>query len=460
MQSATPASSRAAVVLRLFELLDASEVNWAVLRGADQLPDKIRYDIDLLVAPVDLHKAEAVVNKIVAETDWQRLAVINKLHYRCHILGIAGAEPCFLPIDLFTACVHRFYPLALAEAGLSSRVRLNNYWVVRPGFGAVVTVLKELMRHDVFKENSRAEVHDAAVGDAEAFEQTARDYLGAPLALELLRRCQDNAWTAVEKLAPALRSAIQRPRLSLLPDSMRFFGKNVVHHFRPTLGKFVVLLGPDGSGKSTIAEQLCRRLYQRPFKVCKHFEYNFRLLPELKTYVSGAKRLFGRRSTKPFAAPPGTPNSGMTKDHGPVRALIYILYYSVDLMLAHLVLRRLRGQSALIVFARYFYDYYYQRGYRRAPRVVLRLIEKLIPKPDLIVYIERSAEEIYRGKPELTVEEIALQQRMIRDLLDGNPNACRIDASAGVDATVAQLEKLIVGNMLKTHNSPEAAQSL
>jgi thymidylate kinase len=263
-----------------------------------------------------------------------------------------------------------------------------------------------------------------------------------------LESSQRGEWRRVESLAPEIRAVVQAHPLRRLPAAVRFFAKNVLHNLRPPMSAFVVLLGPDGAGKSTIADLVAQRLYQKPFKICRRFEYNFRLLPELKQVKAAIARALGRRGAIAAAPPPGTKGSGMNRDHPQLRAMLYIGYYSLDLLLGRLLVRRLRGQGAVLLFARYFHDYYYQRGYGRAPRGFLRLLERLVPQPDLILYLHRDAEAIYAGKPELDLDEIKRQQKVIGELVESRDHAMTIDASGGVDATVDRVCAAIITQLL------------
>ena len=83
------------------------------------------------------------------------------------------------------------------------------------------------------------------------------------------------------------------------------------------------------------------------------------------------------------------------------------------------------------------------RGHMRSPVWFKRLIGLIVPKPDLIFYLDRPAEEIFNQKPELEVEEICRQQKAIRSLIAGNARARTIDASNGVEATIAAVNKEI-----------------
>jgi thymidylate kinase len=440
------------LVRRCFAGLDARKIVWAVLRGSDGLPDHTRYDIDLLIRPEDTEVAETALREAATAEGWSLVRIVDKFGYRCCLMISPGPVRRYLPIDLFGGCHHRFYEIADGEYALGARLYLKDgVAVVPPGFGAAVAVIKELMRHSHFKEDSREEVRAGACEDPESFKRGVGGELGEKLTNLLLQACQAGDWEAVEELAPALRRQVhaQRSRLSLA--GLRFFWSNVRHHLKPPLSALVVLLGPDGSGKSTIADRAAEVLYKQPFKVCRRFEYNFRIVPELKRFKQLIARMLGRRIAPATEVAPGTRGSGMNRDHGALRGMGYVTYYALDFVVGQLLLRQLRGQGALLIFARYFHDYYYQRGYSKVPRWYLRLLEHLVPTPDLILYLYRPAEEIYRGKPELDLPEIKRQQDVIQALVDARSNAMRVDASAGVERTVADVCERIHRHFLDHH---------
>lgn len=441
------------VMREFFALLDDTGIHWAVLRGSEGLPDHTRYDVDLLIEPEEMNRAESLLARAATTQGWVIRRIIEKLQYRCCLLSSPGSRPRFVPVDFFGKCLHRFYPIADSASGLSNRRRTENgVWVVPPGFGAALTVIKELMRHDTFKANSRGEVRQGAIEDSEAFLQAVGPYLGEVLAGRLLEACQSDAWDGVERLAPEIRRAVMAQRFRQVPSAVAFFAKNLFHSLNPPMSAFVVLLGPDGAGKTTIADLLTQRLYQRPFKVCRRFEYNFRLLPELKELKAAVDRLLGRQVAVEGPPQPGTKGSGMNPEHPGWRAMLYITYYSFDLMIGRLLVRRLRGQGGLILFARYFHDYYYQKGYSHAPRWFLRFVERVVPQPDLILYLHRNADDIYAGKPELSPDEIKRQQNLIQSLVTSRSNALVVDASGGIEATVDRIADLITQKILRDFN--------
>jgi thymidylate kinase len=167
-------------------------------------------------------------------------------------------------------------------------------------------------------------------------------------------------------------------------------------------------------------------------------------LPELKQFKRVVAKMLGRQVQEAEVVDPGTKGSGMNADHNALKGMVYVTYYALDYILGRLPLFKLRGQGAMLMFARFFHDYYYQRGYGKVPRWYLRTLEALVPKPDLILYLDRDADEIYRGKPELDADEIRRQQKVIKEVVARRPHAHVIDASGGIDATVEAVRKKVI----------------
>ncbi|MDC0302591.1 hypothetical protein OAL23_00310 [bacterium] len=441
------------LVRRFFDGMDAVSLRHAVLRGAGGLPDYTRYDIDLLVDSKELDRVEVVLNQACKKEGWTMIRIIDKFEYRCCLAISPGPFRRYLPIDLFGSCLHRFYPIANSEVGLDGRRRNESgVWIVPDGFGAAVCLLKELTRHPVFKVNSREETRCGVRDDPDSFRLAVGDILGDELCECLLKACQDGNWTGVEKLVPKIREKVSATRHRLSPDGIRFFLSTLQHTLFPSLNAFVVVLGPDGSGKSTIADRVAEDLYQKPYKICRRFEYQFRLLPEMKHIKARLARLIGRKVKPVRVIEPGTRGSGMTKNHPPLVGMFYVTYYALDFILGHILVKKLRGQGALLMFARYFFDYYYQRGYQKVPRWYLRFLEVFIPKPDLVISLERDPQAIYEGKPELDVAEIARQQDVIRELVLNRPNGMVLDASGGIESTVKMVREKVERVFLNRHH--------
>jgi thymidylate kinase len=280
------------------------------------------------------------------------------------------------------------------------------------------------------------------------FRTTLSRHLPLDLVVRLQRAAATGDWTALAQMAPTVKSQVTRHHQGLF-RWMRYAILTTRHYLHPPLNCFAAFIGPDGSGKSSVVEALAERLLNRPFKIVQHGKSNFGVLPPLKLFRNALGRLLGRKTPVQAQAAPGALHSGMIRPN-PVRAsLVYVAYYALDACLGRLLLRRWRGQCGLILFDRYFYDYYYQIGNRRTPKWYLRLCERLVPRPDLVFLLDREPGEIFARKPELTPEEIGLQQNLIREEFTGRPEVRVVDARTGLDATVRTVENLIIEHLVR-----------
>lgn len=173
-------------------------------------------------------------------------------------------------------------------------------------------------------------------------------------------------------------------------------------------GKFIILLGPDGSGKTTISNVIIEN-YKKVFFSARLYHFNFKFFPRLKN--------FKLTNTKD---PDYTlPNSGTNaKIQSSLRSTIYTIYYGLELILtSNFKGRKLVSDGCLLIFDRYLHDYFFQRSYRNSPKVLLEFILKLCYKPDLIIFLEGDSKHINKRKNELSSNEINIQQNLIKNKL-------------------------------------------
>lgn len=170
-------------------------------------------------------------------------------------------------------------------------------------------------------------------------------------------------------------------------------------------GAFVVLVGPDGSGKTTVGEELVRAAKPDFFSATlQHFS--------IPTFPRLA-RIAGRRRIEPDYT---LPNSG---SKAPIqrrsRAILYLIYYGTELLVySHLRLSRRLRQGQLVVFDRYLHDYFFQRSYRNAPHAAISWLLARAVAPHLVVFLSGNPDLIHARKPELSAEEVETQQSLIR----------------------------------------------
>jgi len=216
-----------------------------------------------------------------------------------------------------------------------------------------------------------------------------------------------------------------------------------------TGGFFLAVLGPDGSGKTSIVNALHRCIDKGLFEAVLCYHANVAILPLLKTF----KRIFfGENSTQvtqnEIAVQPG-----MVEPHSLIRSLIYVLYYSVDYCLGWFSIRDAMWKNQLVVFDRYFYDFFYQRQNRKLPHWLLWLISRFVPKPDLVVCLKANPNVIYARKPELSPEEIEIQCDIVGSLASRLPNSVIVRTDQPIERTIQEVESHVVRSLHQRHQS-------
>jgi thymidylate kinase len=205
----------------------------------------------------------------------------------------------------------------------------------------------------------------------------------------------------------------------------------------------IVVIGPDGCGKTTLAEGVIASLGSS-FKSKEHIATNFGVLPTFGDMKTVLKKLIGKKHVNPYAHEDGEYLAGMKhKPNSTFKSLVLCLWYGLDYILGHFKVKRAKNNNSLIVFARYFYDFYYQRVHANLPHSFCKVIEIFIPQPDAIIFLRREPHSIYKIKPELTQNEIERQNNAILLHFQDYKNFYIVDAELGFKITLEKVNEII-----------------
>jgi thymidylate kinase len=394
-----------------FAALDEHGVQWALLRG-DPRTSLAFGDVDLLVERKAVPRLEAVLMPL-------GFAPVLRPGHGSHRFFVAYDEQAgrWLELDVVSELSfgrHQELVTNAAEACLAARVRDEPLWRLAPADEFWALLLHYLLDKDAVPFDRRAAVLDASqhATAGGVLLDAVRPHLPPTVDPEdLLDAIRRGDWDELTAVAARLRRSWRRREA--LRANARVFAGRVRGRLGPPpwsarQGLTVALLGPDGAGKTTLAETL-----QRQF-----------VLPTRVVYM-GVLRTTQRALR--LRRVPG----------------LMLMLRLMEFTSKGLAARYQRRRGRLVVFDRYTYDALLAPGGEKLrARVSYTLIRRTCPAPDLVIVLDVPAATMYERKGELGLTRLEDFRRRYLSMRERLPNTAIVDASkpaADVHRAVAAL---------------------
>ena len=434
LMSGTPEISQ--FVTAVFRAWQQANISFLVLRNNEDLPHFTTNDIDVLLRPDQLARAERAVLRAAAETGFR---LHNRIQFATRALFFSSTRSnAQAHFDLYTALHWRGFDFLACQEFLRRKVDRGLFSIPHPADETATKLLASLIYTGKVKEKYRSAITAGCRSEAAAITELLSRTYGAALANFLVTAAAQEKWDPIESTIKPLRRALVLRQLtrhpgrtlqSLLVDARRLVGR----WLRPP-GVTVVLCGADGSGKSTAARAAIEGLAGTfPLQKVRQFHW--------KPPLFSARRQAARSpTTDPHSDPP----------RNPAVSLCYFGFHWLEFVLgSHLRLQPVTFRGGLVLIDRYYYDFFVdQRRYRLSvPTFVVRLGHFFLKKPDLVVLFDAPAEVLQSRKQEVPLAETERQCLAYRQLVQGLPNGRVLDATQSPDKVGADFSRAILDFM-------------
>ena len=404
--------------------LESHDIPYVILAGHRDYPERIASDIDFMVCERDFARLPAILSAPECVSGAQIVQILeHEISARYFVLARQeGGRIAYLHPD--SAASYRFDARLWlrSESVLATRRRSpGGFWIPAAAVEFEYYLFKRVEKKCVELRHLQ-QLGNLLNEDASGCRESLRRMFPAELVQEVASAVArtDVDWfrTRQDALARWLRAGV--PRESM-PCRMRSRAQEWLRIFRrvtnPT-GFIVAILGPDGSGKTTVIEHI-----EKEFACAFRGVRRFHLRPHFGRTAGGTT------VSDPHAQEP----------RGRLASCLKIGMFVADYWsswLRQVMPSKIR--STLIVFDRYYHDLLVdQRRYRLPERFALpRWISPLIPQPDLWLVLDAPAENLVARKGEISLESARSLTTAYAALAHRLPNAVVIDSGASVEQTL------------------------
>jgi len=426
--------SRVTIAKALFEFLDSSRVPYVVVGDVREYGNAIDSDVDIVISKVLCQNYSIKLQEFCSQTQGKLVQVIQH-EQTAWFFVLVWRNECarlqFLHLDICSDFYHQG-TLFLKDSELLEGASRNNlgFSVPAPDRAFIYYLLKKISKGSLsdpqftYLRSEWLKDPHGAIRQVWRFwpDKESRSIADA-LSSNDAERIRANIPQLKRSLRTCLRSSFQARWNELV--------RKIKRVLRPT-GVLAVFLGADGSGKSTVINEVETMLVPVFRETCRY---------HLRPHV-------GKTATNrgPVTDPHGQ------QPRGRLPSLLKIGCWWMDYILGYLADVYLRiVKSTFVIFDRYYYDLLVDpKRYRYgAPLWIARLVGWFIPRPDLIILLDAPVEVLHERKLEVPLEETRRQCDAYLKLVQSLPNGHVVDASKPLQEVVRQVEDIVLDYMDK-----------
>lgn len=403
----------------IFETFSKENIQYVILHSYQKLPDQFDSDIDTAIVVNKIGDAIALLNRVLKGTDWKVIQYWRHENYAADCVISNNHE--FLQVDFCTHYERNGRVVLPIKELVANRKKYKNFYIPDGVTEFTYILLKKVLKKN-FSEGSKEQLkHLISEMDEEErknLRKSLERFFDQEKVRDILFKIENQNFDAIDLIR--LHSLLLKKTSSIGADiHYKVFDlkRRIERIIHPT-GLFIVLLGVDGAGKTTIATNL-KKQYVTAFRRIDHYHSRVRILKDISQV---------KKNAKPIDA--SNPHS-KKKQAGKVTSVVKFGYYFLDFLMGNIVITIEKIKSSLVLVERYYYDYFIDkvRYNLNLSDKFLSFFGKFILKPDVIFILTGDSQKLLERKYEITLDEINLQKEKFYKMFKENPKAVFIDTT-------------------------------
>lgn len=416
----------------IFESFNSKNIDYAIIHSYQYLPERFDSDIDTAINVPNIKDAIKLLDDTLDGTGWRVIQFWRHENYAADCV-ISNDEE-FLQVDFCTHYERNGRVVLPVQELLNGKRMYKNFYVPKPQTEFTYVLVKKILKK-VFSNGSKLRLTALWMVMSEKERRDTKNGLKRFIAedqIDEILECIESSQYDLIDLERAHQ--VLKKKTSNIADNVHYKVFDLKRRFErivhPT-GLFIVLLGVDGAGKTTIAENLKNR-YITAFRKIDHYHSRVRVLKDISQLKKGAEPI--------DASDP----HGKKQKAGKLTSVVKFGYYFLDFLIGNIKITVAKIKSTLVLVERYYYDYSIDkvRYNLNLSDGFLSCFEHFILKPDIIFILTGDSQRLLDRKHEITIDEIDEQKKKLNDRFTNNPKAVFIDTTEGkVDECVAKMLK-------------------
>lgn len=395
------------------------DIKFVILHSYQQLPEKIDSDIDIAIKIDRIDTAIHLLDSLLQGTGWRIIQFWRHEYYAADCVISNDNE--FLQVDF---CIHyerNGRILIPINELITGRKKYNDFYIPSSIIEFSYILIKKILKKG-FSERSKLQLNslwlEMTLHEKELVKRSMQRFLSEESMESILKAIDQKNYNKLSM--ELLRNELLHKSWNLKSNVHYVFFdllRKIERIIHPT-GMFLVLMGVDGAGKTTIANELIPK-YQPAFRRVRHYHSRVRVLNDLSR--------IGKGNTPIDVSKP----HGKTFKAGKLLSFLKFGYYFMDYMIGNLIITKAKIQSSLVLVERYYYDYYIDklRYNINLPTGFLKFFSRFMKKPDLIFILTGDSQILFDRKHEIKIEEIDEQKKKLEELFHDNDRALFIDTT-------------------------------